>query len=229
MVAGHDEDGDGIPDASDLCPEIASTNVDSDGDGVGDECDPSVFVLGDRITVFGTMQTGDNPFVDTTGWTQEDDAIANNVVGSSELVISRTLGTVYLDVRFNILAINGVATDQHQVGAGITGPTPYYFAQLDDKGAPTKDSGVWSYDMTNGYVQLGTIANPPLLHTGTGMLRIFASKAGAPFWALTAGWGSEVYTTNADTPGYNGGNSIRLDINNLDIEITSVTLIESTL
>lgn len=35
-----DSDGDGFPDAIDLCPDVASaTNTDSDGDGVGDACD----------------------------------------------------------------------------------------------------------------------------------------------------------------------------------------------
>src|SRR5690348_6260060 len=39
---GHDEDGDGIDDACDRCPYIASLtgDPDSDGDGVGDDCDP---------------------------------------------------------------------------------------------------------------------------------------------------------------------------------------------
>ncbi len=35
-----DSDGDGIPDAIDLCPDVASANnADTDGDGVGDACD----------------------------------------------------------------------------------------------------------------------------------------------------------------------------------------------
>ncbi|MFO0828952.1 MAG: thrombospondin type 3 repeat-containing protein [Phycisphaerales bacterium] len=38
-LAGFDQDGDSIPDCTDLCPTVASTNVDTDGDGVGDECD----------------------------------------------------------------------------------------------------------------------------------------------------------------------------------------------
>jgi hypothetical protein len=37
-----DTDGDGVPDASDNCPTVAnSSQTDSDGDGLGDACDPT--------------------------------------------------------------------------------------------------------------------------------------------------------------------------------------------
>lgn len=40
-LADHDEDRDGVPDASDRCPGIADDQMDSDSDGVGNACDPS--------------------------------------------------------------------------------------------------------------------------------------------------------------------------------------------
>lgn len=78
-----DRDGDGVPNATDNCPDVANadqadedadtlgdvcdpcppstTNTDTDNDGVGDDCDPHPQVAGDHIAVFegfNTMPTG---------------------------------------------------------------------------------------------------------------------------------------------------------------------------
>lgn len=39
MPVGHDEDGDGVDDACDACPQRPDDRADSDGDGIGDACD----------------------------------------------------------------------------------------------------------------------------------------------------------------------------------------------
>lgn len=55
---GHDEDGDGIDDACDLCPHIAETDpFDGDGDRVGDACDPEPANPRQRIEFFESFAT----------------------------------------------------------------------------------------------------------------------------------------------------------------------------
>ena len=48
---GNDRDGDGVPDNTDNCPDIANPDqADSDGDGDGDACDPDVPTSGKPMT-----------------------------------------------------------------------------------------------------------------------------------------------------------------------------------
>jgi hypothetical protein len=141
------------------------------------------------------------------------------------LGILRSVATTRIDFRFTILAINGTAIDQHQVACGIDRPQPYYFAELNDNGPTVHDVGLFSFDATNGYVALGTtdIAG---LHTGQGLLRIDAD-ASMHRWYVLAGWTGETYTTSGITASYDGGSEFNFVVNNIDIELESVTIVET--
>ena len=70
-VAPHDEDGDGIDDACDLCPQLADpAQADSDGDKIGDGCDPAPAAAKQRFVFF-------DPFTDPTvaNWDKTTDSM----------------------------------------------------------------------------------------------------------------------------------------------------------
>ena len=56
----HDEDGDGFEDRCDMCPGVPNPDqadtLEAIPDGVGDACDPSPSVTGDRLALFITFE-----------------------------------------------------------------------------------------------------------------------------------------------------------------------------
>jgi hypothetical protein len=87
-LAGHDEDGDGIDDACDVCPHIADPDqTDSDGDGVGDACDPEPANPRQRIVFFDPFVTLAPEWSQRTGVSSvANDALQLSAVGDYALI-----------------------------------------------------------------------------------------------------------------------------------------------
>ena len=159
---GHDEDGDGIPDVSDVCPHLVGTQADDDSDGVGNDCDPNPAVGGDAITVFATMGPGDQPFAIgalTDGvFTQLADALRfdgdlatggdNNLYGN--LSMPMVVGDVRVALGFDLLAIiPGSDSDQNQIALAVYDQPPSYFGELNQIPGIFDNAQITYYDGTN--------------------------------------------------------------------------------
>jgi hypothetical protein len=223
LAVGHDEDSDSLPDSVDPCPHDPTPTDDSDGDGVGDVCDPNPGLGTERWVVFATMQAGDQPFDTIAGTTQEADALQFAVMNQN-LTLTRAITTMRIQIGFDIRGLFG--TGQRQVAFGIErGAEPYYFIELNDNGAGA-DLGIVSYDATNGYISLD--AEPATsIHPGRGFLRLDAVRGTAPTYTTEGGWLGDLYTATAATPAYGGGSSIRFGFNGLDIAIEYLAIIET--
>lgn len=80
----HDEDGDGIDDACDVCPHVPDlAQPDLDGDRVGDACDPEPSIARQRIVLFDPFTTLD------AAWVRS----ADESVTGDELVLPAGLAT----------------------------------------------------------------------------------------------------------------------------------------
>ncbi len=114
---GTDEDGDGVPNASDDCPGIFDPQqVDSDGDGVGDACDPHPGRAIDRIAFTELFEGGSYALVpdQTTSWQLGGGMLTT--VGSPDTTDARLSMTMVakaptLEVGFTVLAYSATATD----------------------------------------------------------------------------------------------------------------------
>lgn len=80
IEVGHDEDGDGVDDACDVCPHVADPlQADLDGDRVGDACDLEPEVARQQIVFFDAFTA-----LDTAAWTYFNGA----TVADDELVLA---------------------------------------------------------------------------------------------------------------------------------------------
>jgi hypothetical protein len=221
-LTGHDEDGDGIPDAIDPCPHIAGDMADADGDGVGDACDVNPSIATEHWMLFSTMQAGDITFDDITGTTQQADAL--EFMGDTNPVKSVMLDRARIDLGWTINALIG--TGQHQIALGVdtaSGVAEYYFAELNDQQAGSvHDAAIVRYDQANGYTSLDS-TDPGALHTGVGYSRL---DTGATH-RLEEGWSGQLYDLTAATPSYTGGTKIRFAFNGLDVSIRYLAIISS--
>lgn len=107
-----DVDGDGDPNATDLCPLLQRTvvgaNDDFDGDGVGNLCDPEPQVRGDCLALFDAFQYAGEL---SPHWRSSGQTITKD---DNQMVIPPGTETiVYLDVEFPLtsLTVDGYISD----------------------------------------------------------------------------------------------------------------------
>jgi Thrombospondin type 3 repeat len=221
---GHDEDGDGIPDAIDVCPYVADPQqLDSDGDGVGDACDPEPNNPRQHVALFATMQPGDQPFslFGTGAWTQGADALHFDGNSDGQLVLQIPLANVQIAMGIDVQAVLGGAAVQHQLALSAQPANPPWEYAILNEGPGYSNAGVSRFD-GNIYMQTagGALLTP--FHAGSVFLQdteIIGVEV-----VMDGGWAGE-YTATDTTAVYQGATLIELDENNLAIDVRYVCVI----
>ena len=122
----HDEDADQVGDICDLCPQVANANTDGDGDKIGDACDPHPEATGDVLVRF-------EPFTGNTlpaGWTIAAGTAGNFVVANDAITINGSASTHVM--------IFDATTQKHAIDVGVqlpavAGGTTFFTATTDVK------------------------------------------------------------------------------------------------
>ncbi|MBA3540165.1 MAG: hypothetical protein H0T79_11100 [Deltaproteobacteria bacterium] len=223
---GHDEDGDGVADVTDVCPHLPGAQLDRDGDGIGDDCDPEPDLDHQRLVRFATLTPEDQPFtLNMEGaWSPGADSI-------------HTDGSAYAQLRYDVPLTSGriaigadltsvVGTDQHQFALSVEGPSlPRYYVELNELAA---DDFSWAaitiFDGTT-YMSPATEALPQGIHTGEVTLQHTFVAGSSPRVTLDGGWPGEPHHVELDAPGYEGGTGLIVSINSLVVDIRYVWII----
>jgi len=184
---GHDEDGDGIDDACDVCPHLVNADqADADGDRVGDACDPHPDVARDRIAFFDPF-TADRPEWTYTGVAH---AFANDA-----LVLDARAGQFRVDLASTppaedtyelSLHIGAGRNGQHQIAlyALVTDAIVYY-CDLDGSNQPAASwSETWTLDGTDYMTGANTPATGPLVNGDA----ILTMRHAPPMYTCATTW-----------------------------------------
>lgn len=138
----QDEDDDGIPDQDDRCPHRADPGQeDSDGDGVGDACDPRPDVPGESIVFFTSFDSWGDGWLATYG----GPGIPDETSGGSYYADTR--GGTYVQLlywpetaewdRAEIgVRIGEADPSDRRVALRVTGTNSYECGLFDPGGAP---------------------------------------------------------------------------------------------
>lgn len=217
---GHDEDGDGIADACDVCPHVPDPGqLDSDGDGVGDACDPEPLVPRQRLELFATLQGSDQPLAVTGTWTQAADSI--HFDGSAKLRYDIELQNAVVAFGFDIQEMIGTNV-QHQIAVyARSTDVAYDLVELNDvPGSSTAD--VSRYDGAS-YLIESSAPLPNAIHSGR--LTLEATQIVDTSITLDGGWSGEPYHVSSPITDYHGGTYVHVDINNLVLDVDYIAII----
>lgn len=229
-LASHDEDGDGVPDFIDVCPCTADDQANTDGDGVGDVCDPRVGVGGDQLRLFASMQPGDQPTNEVAGqgtWTQQADALVVSGDLTGDFYAGRTLplvaGTVRVELAVKIVAIGNPAK-QHQLAITTTTALPHYLGELNEQIGSYSHAQISKFD---GLLYTQTNAQSLVSGIHPGLVDLTFDETVNTRTQLTVTWPGESYAPGVSDTVYQGSNQLQIDVNNLDLEIQSMCVITS--
>jgi hypothetical protein len=227
-AATHDEDGDGIPDESDVCPFLADPGqLDSDGDGVGDACDPEPTIPRQHLSFFTPMT--DTPPCSTSGdgtWTLTgDEWVLTGATYEAVVCAAVPVHDTDIWIGVDILQLTGYPR-QFAIDVEDQSSTAFYYGDMFDDNLGALIS-ISHYDGTN-YMTLQYVT-PTSIHTGalTDHLATRTTATGTEQFTIDTGWPGEPYMVTSATPGFTGTGGFLLNLQHADLSFHYIAMIET--
>lgn len=201
VPVGHDEDGDTVDDACDVCPHLPGPQVDGDGDGVGDACDPNPMEARDHIVFFDPF-TSERP-----EWQHNVNSAPHSIMNDS-LVVDATGGMLLTGaLEPQVLAedvyilgghIRTGATGQRQITTVLYNATSgYYYCEINGDDTPTAFfNATYTPDDVNFFVASGSDAVGPIEN---GDFRLELHGSPTTFGCVTT-WPATTQSLSASRP-----------------------------
>jgi len=214
----HDEDGDGIPDVHDNCPQLANpTQTDMDGDGVGDACDPQPTVAKQTLLWFDPLTASDPRVQIDSGWKYgSDELVFDGSQRDGEIYISFAVADVDVWVEGDITSVSP-AQPQFLVAIGDD-VQPYEYGEFY-----VSDVAITEHD-GDTYTNLAEQAQLTTTHPGSIELH-YSANADSGALAWHASWPGEPYSLQASMPSYAGGDQVGIYVQYIAADVRSITLI----
>lgn len=224
---GHDEDGDGIPDAIDDCPFLADPHqIDGDGDGVGDLCDAAPADPKQHLIAFTGFVPGDS-VIDVAGEpsTQLADAIHFDGVDGNSGILHFGAPPPNIDVWIG-LDISALVTGKHQLGMLVQDDPAgaYDYGEVIDN--PTTSVQIQSYDGAGNYATLDTQPIGTTFPLGPMTAHLTTRAGTAPSFTLAVDATANV-TATAAAPGYTGAANLVIVLVGFTADVRYLAIIKS--
>lgn len=208
----HDEDGDGVADACDLCPHLADNQLDADGDGVGDACDPEPANARQRIVFF-------DPFVSLAGWT----AVSNESIDNDAALLRASTGlralnrpyvpqNDYFEIGVDTISSGTAAQSLVMINLD-TGAAGNYYCEMFDNGTSLLQF-TYTFDGVN-YTHPQTTLAPTRLVPTSARLQMTRDAANVKCGAV---WAGQQLTASGATPAL-AATFLVLYAENIDVRI----------
>jgi hypothetical protein len=221
---GHDEDGDGIVDALDVCPFIPDPGQpDADGDGVGDACDPEPSLPRQSWLLFAPMTGPDPSFASLQDpWDIGTDSWHVGATETGQLQHDAQLGDVDLWIGIDVHAL-GANPQQIVLAPYPATATDYDYAEFYSDG--TNTTAAITHYSAGTFQQLNFSAMAGAFHPGAITIHLAARSSAPANFVLDAGWPGEMYQAMASTPTFTSQTAFRLSVWHLDADVDYVAAI----